>query len=276
MIRTVFCYTIILIACAVTVIRAQEPETGDSLPAYRTLYEEGFYQKAISVLDSLVADDSVCGREPLRYLAFCHIARGDREAGEKVFERLLGCDSLFRCDTLLTSPKILEVFRDVLGRYTERHEASDTSTVAATTDETLTDTSGGTVDSTEHLSFLPATPAPPAEPAQTSALATPRLSPVTYLPGLLPGGGGQFLQHEWIKGALYLTAQVASVCGYVWAYRTRQSYFDPDYGWYAPVNETAYKRYTAYAWIGCTVFIGTYTVSAIDYFRTIRKQAVSR
>jgi hypothetical protein len=267
----------ILAGGTVVADRAQEGERDDPVPVYRTLYEEGFYQEAITVLDSLSAADSGCSVDLLQYLAYCHIARGDRTTGEQVFERLLGCDPHYRCDTLFTSPKILAVFSAALTRYSDLQQKTDAAAsadsnkvsapvpAAATPDAPVTQPANRAA---AHTGLLPA-----PDSAGRSVAGSSRGSLLRRVPGLLPGAAGQFTQRQWVKGMLLLAVQAAAMGGYVWAYHTRQSYYDPVYGWYPPVNEAAYKRYTAYARVGCTVFIGAYTFSVIDYFHRQRKQS---
>ena len=279
--RTVFLLMFLASGIVAIDAGAQEPHDTDPAPDYRTLYEEGFYQEAITLIDHIVSGDSACGREPLRYLAFCHIARGDREQGENAFERLLDCDPQFRCDSLFTSPKILDVFNGVLERHLQKQSLSDRGSPADTLSAISPDTTAVSAPpALPDSSLIRPAAAPgalptPDEAAISVSVATHRL-PVRYLPAFLPGGGGQFMQRQWIKGALFLAVQAAAAGGYVWAYHTRQSYYDPVYGWSASRNETAYNRYTSYARLGFGVCIGTYTFSVIDYFWTVRKQNASR
>ncbi len=254
----------------ITASGGQTTVESDSLPLYQTLYEEGFYSEAIAILDSLVTADTACSRKSLRYLAFCFIASGERSAGEEAFDKLLTCDPAFRCDTLFTSPKILEVFRSVLARHTPENRTTDTTVAAAGAADTAP---GDRTDSDTAATPAKVLPTPGEAVAMAASLQHP--PPIRFLPGLLPGGVGQFTQKQWVKSALFLVLQAAAAGGYVWAYRTRQTFYDPEYGWYAPINEADYSRYTTYARIGGTVFIGTYTVSIIDFFRTMRHQKPS-
>ena len=256
---------------------AREAAHGGGTPLYQQLYEEGFYDTAITLLDSLIASDSAGGRELLRYLAFCHIARGDGEAGVSVFERIFDLEPGFRLDTLLTSPKILKVFHRALERHEAKKPPPDTvasSEAVSPVEKEPGDTTGGDIDTVASAVHRDA-----ASGKDTGKVAATDLTMketltrphVKYVPGLLPGGTGQFYHRQWIKGALLLTAQAAALAGCVWSYHTRQSYYDHRYGWY-PGNRVAYNRYTNYTRLGSAVFIGAYTFSVVDYFSVMHNK----
>jgi hypothetical protein len=255
---------------------AQEAPAIEEAPLYQKLYEEGFYDTAITLLDSLIAADSTGGRELLRYLAFCHIARGDGEAGVSVFERILDPDPGFRLDTLLTPPKILTVFLAVLERRESGQARPDSNVAIAqmAADETeqvdSIDNRADTAASAVRRDSADTGTKTVVATAVTMKDARGRPS-VKYVPGLLPGGAGQFYHRQWIKGALLLAAQAAALAGCVWSYHTRQTCYDDRYGWHQG-NMTAYNRYTTYTRLGSVVFIGAYTFSVIDYFSGMHKK----
>jgi tetratricopeptide (TPR) repeat protein len=85
----------------------------DAAPPYKTLYEEGLYDEAISLIQDSLTSDTLNIKQLLFFLASCYIARGDRDNGAMTFKRLIKIDPGFQLDTILTPPKILEIFKTV-------------------------------------------------------------------------------------------------------------------------------------------------------------------
>ena len=249
---------------------AQESGAPSGEPLYRSLYEQGFYAEAIALLDSLIAADTTGGNELPLYLAFCHVARGDRDAGAAVFERMLDRDPEYRLDTLLTPPKILDVFRAVRERRADRAPPSAAPAVTVDT----------AVERAQAAAAVPSILPPVAGPVNPATVSGVKLDTgkvdlhpaLRYPLGLLPGGAGQFSRRRPIKGTLLLVAQCAATVCWYWAYRTRETYFEggpSGHGWYEE-NEAPYRRYTNFARMGVGIFIGSYTVGIIDYFLALR------
>jgi tetratricopeptide (TPR) repeat protein len=249
---------------------AEEATRAESEPAYKVLYEQGFYEDAINLLDSIIAQDTVENQELLFYLASSYIARGNLEAGGTVFERILDNDPDFQLDTLFTPPKILAVFHDVRFHRASHTEMADTSTITQDSTATVADTVTPTISS-DNIDTAA------VEPTAALTVDTVRtgLHPVLeYSVGLLPGGVGQFYQRKPYTGVLLFAAQVTSIVGCVWSARKREMYYDgpPNgYGWYDK-NRAEYNRYTNYNRLGVGVIIGSYTYGLIDYFWGVRKK----
>lgn len=239
-----------------------ESSASDEPPLYQKFYEEGFYDTAIALLDSLIAADSAGSGELLRAAAFCHIARGDRETGASIFGQLLDRHPAFRLDTLLTPPKILEVFLSVVEQRDALRRASD-SLLGVKAPPAVEPLQSVTTESRPET----------AAPAVRFSRPEVPLLLVKYSMGFLPGGAGQFHHRQWLKGALLLTAQVASFAVCAWSYHTRQECYDDRYGWHQG-NMAAYNRYTGYARLGSAVFIAVYTLSVIDYFSIMHKKRI--
>jgi hypothetical protein len=248
---------LLLILCFPAVGRADDTSATPDEPFYRLLYEQGFYDEAIALLDSLAAADTSGNRELLLYLASSYIARGDADSGASVFRRMLAADPAYRLDTIMTPPKILEVFRNVRNEFETRTAPPDT--VKTEPDSGAPEPVAAVVDSpdTGAVSSL-------ALPGADRSIEGPH--PVLrYSFGILPGGAGQFFQRKPIRGALILAAQIGAAAGCYWAYRTRESYRHSRYVWYDG-NREAYERYTGYARLGIGVAIGSYTFGLFDYF----------
>jgi tetratricopeptide (TPR) repeat protein len=245
---------------------AEDATTTASEPAYQLLYEQGFYQDAITLLDSLIDLDTAVNFERHYYLAASYIARGDRDSGAAVFAQMFEYDSLYQLDTLFTPPKILEVFQEV---QKQRLTSSAPSSAVEQTEvpspvSVQNDSTSFAVSDTGRLTVS-------YDSISTGVHPVLRISI-----GVLPGGIGAFYQKKPLRGALVLAAQVAAVAGSIWAYRTRQTYWSETYGWMPGENDAAYNRYTNYARVGYAVFIGSYTFSIIDYFTTIKKRRAAK
>jgi hypothetical protein len=108
-------YLLFILFLAVIPCKANAEETTSPIdePLYKTLYENGEYDKAVAVLNDSITHDALNAKHLLFYLASCYIARGDRDNGALVFKRLIKMNPDFQLDTLLTPPKILEIFKTV-------------------------------------------------------------------------------------------------------------------------------------------------------------------
>lgn len=238
--------------------------------AYRELYEQGYYEEAIGLLDSLVMSDSGTNPERVYYLAACHIARGDRDKGAMIFGWLLANDSSYTLDSIYTPPKIFEVFRDVKVRTLQIQTVATTidtlcSIIPSTDSGMVLRTAADTRDGSKlRVDTL-------ASSFSGGGNVRGQMHPAhSWPPGLLPYGGGQFLQRKPVKGALLCVMQAASLGICVWATHTREGFRDDRYGWYDG-NLTAWNRYTAYTRVGATLLLGSYAYGVIDYFYGLRK-----
>ena len=258
-----FVFPVIITAALLTGSSAAQ----DSIPPsseeafYKILYEQGFYEEAIRFIDSSSAGTPP-GNERLFCLASCHIARGDTAAGAAVFNRMLDGDSSLRLDTLLTPPKILQVFTAV--------QAARRSHVAA--GKIASETAEAAAPDSGSLSIPSA--------GESTGIGTIVLKPVLppllrYPLGFVPGGIGHFRQRSFLRGTLLLLAQGAAAGGCCWAYRKRQSFYDATYGWTGK-NREVYNHYTGYCRLGLTVLACTYTFEIIDYFVILHKKDAYR
>jgi hypothetical protein len=229
------------------------------IPRYQLLYEEGFYTEAIAVLDSLITEDAVFSPEHHYALAACYIARGDRDSGATVFERMFNSDSTYLLDTLLTPPKIRAVFLDVQRRRTAQRSDS----VVATAEK----------KSTQYLVGMDV-----ADNTLTSAdTLTVKVAPPFFqrIAGVFPCGIGAFYQRKPVHGVLIALTQLGAVAGCVWAYQTREKLYHERYGWYHG-NKEVYNRYTNYTRGGAGIFIGSYAFGILDYYLTMHRRRVQR
>lgn len=226
-------------------------------PDYKILYEEGFYDKALQLLDSLVAADTFFSETVHYYRAACFIAKGDTAEGARAFETILDHHCDYSLDTLFTPPKILRVFHEVrTGFSCEEEKSMVYDTIRAIIVDTVSESSIPEKAAADSL-MLPV--------AFVDTMPTETAFPVRVSLGVLPAGAGQWYQGKKIRGALILSTQIAAVAGCIWSYNKRESYYSKRYGWYEG-NRSAYVKYTSYARFGGTIFLGSYIYGIIDYF----------
>jgi LysM repeat protein len=83
------------------------------------LYFAGEYQSALKNLmealkRGLKREDDI--GKSYRFLAYCHIALGERNSGKRAFEKALAIHPRLRLDPTYISPKIMKVFKEVQTR----------------------------------------------------------------------------------------------------------------------------------------------------------------
>lgn len=241
-----------------------------STSLYRALYEEGLYDDAIRILDSLIKEDTLHKIILLFELASCYIAKGDTINGRKVCEQIIKEDPAFYPDTIFTSPKILKVFRDVKEKYLTSMKKEGTF---------LKDTIQLSLDTTSEalLEYN--------KRVQKEIILSDEFTPtfssqynfkdiIKYSVGIAPLGIGHFVIGQKTKGFLIFTGEIVSICGMIWAYNTREKYFEggpTGHGWYEG-NEKYYRKYTTYSRISFGFLLGIYLYEVGDYFYQLKKE----
>jgi hypothetical protein len=245
----------VLCICAVYA-ESIDTAASEAEPEYKILYEEGFYDKALQLMDSIAAAETLFSETVHYYRAACLIAKGDTGGGARAFATILEHNCDYSLDTLFTPPKILTVYRAVQTGFSCKEETEAASDTAVTTS---TDTIGDSTDvKTGPGDTL-------IVPLIADTLKTETALPVRISLGVMPAGAGQWYQRKRIRGALIASAQIAAIAGCIWSYNIRESYYSNRYGWYKG-NRSAYEKYTNYARFGVTIFIGSYVYGCIDYF----------
>jgi tetratricopeptide (TPR) repeat protein len=216
-------------------------------PAYKVLYESGFYLEAIDYLETRLreAPDSNF-QEHARYLAFCLILTGRIGEAEKVFRDILEKDPGFSLDPIRTSPKIYEVFSAARTQWASARPAAP-----------------DTADAPEPV--VTAAPAPAQPDIAPAPLPPPAVRPWYRIPVCLaPGGAGQFYHGQKIRGAVLAGLQAVGLGLSIWAFSQK----DPDYGW-TPDNES----YNILFRVQFGVFAAAYVAGVVDALRHERKAA---
>jgi tetratricopeptide (TPR) repeat protein len=219
-------------------------------PAYKVLFESGFYQEAIDYLETRLreAPDSNF-QEHAKYLAFCLILTGRANEAGTVFRDILEKDPGFSLDPIRTSPKIYEVFSAARSQWASARPAAAPDTLAAS------DTA---------VAPAPVAAAAPAEPDIVPAtLPPPAARPWYRIPVCLaPGGAGQFYHRQNVKGTVFAGLQAAGLGLSIWAFSQK----DPDYGW-TPDNE----NYNILFRVQFGVFAAAWAAGVIDALLFERK-----
>ncbi len=246
-------FFLILCMLALNNAAAEERASVAAEPLYKTLYEEGFYDEAISMIKDSLLHDTSNAKKLLIYMASCYIASNKREAGAAVFDRLLKADPYFQLDTLLTPPKIIKVFKAVKSQYKAKADTSHIINLISMSYKSLTSDSNVN-------SFHSNT--------KDMKIDQRLLKPLQISLGLLPGGAGQFYHKEHLKGLALLTVQATAASIFIWSGWKKNKHYESGlqgHGWYEG-NKAINERYTNYARIGFCIFIGSYAYSVTDYF----------
>ncbi|OGJ87315.1 MAG: hypothetical protein A2350_03465 [Candidatus Raymondbacteria bacterium RifOxyB12_full_50_8] len=220
-------------------------------PAYKVLFESGFYNEAIDYLEAKILDRQDSGRQDyMRYLAFSYILVNRLPEARAVFSAMLDEDSTFVLDSVLTAPNLYDVFTSARIEWRTRHSLKPAEPGSE------------------------AAPAASLRPADTVPLVMARSGASWYRAPvcLLPAGAGQFQAGSKVKGGAMLVVQTLALGVSIWAYNKRQNYYHPDYGWYAgniDENRTYGNLYRA----SFGVFAGAYLYSIVDGFLSLRGQA---
>jgi hypothetical protein len=228
----------------------------DSGPAYKALYENGFYSQAIEYLsDKIKNSPDSLKQEYYRYLAFSYIATERIVEARALFMEMLVSDSAFKLDPVRTSPKIYEVFRAALAQWQKQHQASHADSI----------------------------PAAPLAVRDTSAHLAPHATGPkrpdlewVYIPvSLLPGGAGQFYNRAPLKGAVLLGVQAACLGFTAWSYQKKNDSYSDRFGWYQG-NRNQYETYLRLAQAGVVSFTISYFYGVIDALIFHKKQTRTR
>jgi outer membrane biosynthesis protein TonB len=94
--------------------RLPAANTMTALTKVKALYAEAAYEDALAVLAAVPTETPV--PELDQYRAFCLIALGDQPKAEVAIENLLVQNPLYQPDGADTSPRVIEVFREVRSR----------------------------------------------------------------------------------------------------------------------------------------------------------------
>ncbi|NLP03605.1 MAG: tetratricopeptide repeat protein [Fibrobacter sp.] len=256
---------LLLIICLFTVSLGDDlppegfQETGEE-PAYKVLYESGFYEQAIELLQTKIkAVPDSADMEYLKYLAFCFTATEQKDSAEAVFLRLLDIDKGFYLDTILTSPKILDVFmsaEEKLALY------NDFTGSMAVTEDSLKENSDTSVQAEAGLQVQSDSAA--AEVNDTSGEVLKTRNDWYSIPlCFVPLGVTQIQYHKPVRGILFSVLQVAGIGAGIWAYHKMKNSYDPEYGWYSG-NRSEYERYSLICRTSMLIFTGVYAGTVAD------------
>ena len=85
----------------------------DTAYNYKNLYENGFYEDAIRILEAdLNEKEKNMTEEPLQILAFSYIIVGRRNDAFSIFKKILAYNPDFILDPILTPPRFYELFHE--------------------------------------------------------------------------------------------------------------------------------------------------------------------
>jgi hypothetical protein len=237
-----------LILCAGTVAQDSPEGKGASLPQdttynYKSLYENGFYEEAVKILESMVkGPHDTMGEEPLKTLAFAYILLNRQAEAVAVFKELLSRNPEFSLDPIVTPPRFFEVFHQSRMEWQMSPEGRAMLLRRKAVEDSL------------RLALFNSAMRESRDPAYVRV-------PVC----LLPGGAGQFYHRQYLKGGLLLAAQTAFLGAAVWSYNQRQGLKDPQFGWTA-ANQDANLRYVNYMRIEFGLFSLAYLGGAVEAF----------
>jgi hypothetical protein len=237
-------------------LTARAAAAPDSEPAYKSLYENGFYSQAIEDLSGKIksSPDSL-KQEYYRYLAYSYIATERIVEARALFMEMLVADSAFTLDPVRTSPKIYEVFRAALSEWQKQHQP------------VLPDSSAAIPLVVRDTASRPA-PQPPAY------AANPKKAPLewVYIPvSLLPGGAGQFYNGANLKGAAISGVQAVCLGLAAWSYQKKNDSYSDRFGWYQD-NKGQYETYLRLTQAGVVSFTVGYLYGICDALLHHKKQ----
>jgi hypothetical protein len=86
---------------------------------------------------------------------------------------------------------------------------------------------------------------------------------------LLPFGVGQYINDKKKKGIIFSIFQAGALAGSIVTYNIRDSYYDPDFGWYEGNNEMK-NIYTNAMRIQFGLFAVAYVWSVVDAYREMK------
>ena len=222
---------------------ARAPAVPDTAYNYASLYENGFYEDAVRLLDSLRASapDSL-GDDPLTVLAFCDIILNRHNEAIGAFKQILARNPMFSLDPILTPPRFFEVFHQARTEWEASPEGSAILSRKKNQEDSLR---------SEELKKI---------------INLERRPAYIRIPvSLLPGGAGQFYYHKLLKGSLFFAIEAAALGACIWSYNRRLDFKDPQYGW-TPANQGANDRYVRYMRIELSVFTLAYLAGVVDGF----------
>lgn len=227
--------------------------SADGEPAYRVLYENGFYDQAIDYLTAKInkSPDSV-GTEEYRYLAFSYVATERIDSARGIFVEMLTKDSAFKLDPVRTSPKIYQVFRAAQIQWRKLHQPPHQTNPPA-----------GMTPAQSHDTLPKTAVSLSVNTLQNQQLPLSRWYKIPVY--LAPGGTAQFCNGETVKGTIVLCLQVLSLGGSIYAFEKKQDFYDDRFGWYEG-NQTQFGRYSLASRIGFGSFACTYLWSVFDSF----------
>jgi hypothetical protein len=223
--RSALIFTLLSCACFA---QTDTPElvSKPNEPAYKVLFESGFYSDAVDYCTAVILGpptDSTS--EKHLYLAYSYIMLGKAELADSIFMEIFNANPDFHLSPIVTSPKIYEVYFEARTKWNNMHAADSVMQSEPDLEIKLPETSDVLQkDSTHHTESA-------VESIDTSRYSqAERLRPNSVLM-CMPGGAGQFLNGQYVKGAAVLLIQAAAITGSVVAYYKRDKLYSPLYGW---------------------------------------------
>jgi len=226
-------------------------------PAYKVLFENGFYAQVLEYLEHKVAQtDDTLWEEYQKYRAFSLILLEQRDSALAVFGAILDRNATFSLDPIYTSPKIYEVYHEARRAWDAVHAPAESTSVDSARAAARRDSAGS---------------------GDAMAARKRGLPPDWYRVPLyfVPGGTGQFYNRQPAKGAVLLIVQAVALAASVLTYAKRQDYYHPDYGWYAGNADEYAQATTAYR-VEFGIFAAGYLWSVVDAFVVDGRRARAR
>jgi hypothetical protein len=226
----------------------QPVDSGAGESKYKELYENGFYDEAIALLQSKIRErPESTDIESFSYLAFCYIVSGRPDSAAPVFTRILDADSSFSLDTISISPKILEGFQSARERWRMRHAQSikPADTVASKAPVAVP------VQIPAIPAIVPLAPAPVRDDWYRYALYA------------MPGGTGQFYNRHPVRGTVFLVLEAIGIVGAYWAFEKKEAVWDSNHG-LDDSNRHTWERYSTMAKAGVGFSLTIYAIGVAD------------
>lgn len=224
-------------------VASQEDE-----PAYKVLFESGYYEEAVEYLRGVSDSSDTNWRERQTYLAFSLIMTGQRDSAIGVFTSILWRDSTYKLDPIMTSPKLFKVYHMARSRWEKNREPVDSSSTASPPPDTTAQQSDS--PPTPEVSTNNVVPTVPRDWYRVPMYAVPP--------------AGQFYNRRIPKGIALLLLQTGGIAASVWAHNKRWEYYqDPGCGW-CEENLEENRRYSALQRSGFAIFALSYLYGVVD------------
>ncbi|MFA6549547.1 MAG: hypothetical protein WCT39_06445 [Candidatus Margulisiibacteriota bacterium] len=215
----------------------------DTAYNYKNLYENGFYEDAIRILEAaLNKNEKNMSEEPLQILAFSYIIVGRRNDAFSIFKKILVYNPDFTLDPILTPPRFYELFHEARSEWFASPEGQTILLKKKAKEDSL---------KTEMMKNM------------LSSLRKIDYPGIVF--SILPGGAGQFYHKEPIKGSVIFLIQAAALGACIWSYNKREDIKDPQFGW-TPENLEANDRYVKYMRVELSIFSIAWIYGIVDAF----------